>query len=610
MPHVFISYSHKDLDWVEAFDDQLTKALASYGGGITTWRDRHKLRNGDRFDEEIEANVAGAVFFIAVISGAWKASEYCQKELATFIEDPAHKGRLGCAITLPGDGVELPESLAKVHQTRFFRVQKGRKLENAPTTQTFRQAVLDLAADISAKVVVAPQAALISTVTEARLRVAAGIQAECGTMRILGMSSPVEIGGIYTDVHILEELSSQSYLGAEEITPAYLREGRRKKDKRISGKVAVLRHQRLLILGPPGAGKSTFLKRLAMECSTGAFLPDKMPVFVGLKEFSDRTDQPTLLQFVEKQAGPRVQEILRGGQALVLLDGLDEVAEQHFNRVRDGIDHFTKTYSRCIVVLTCRIAAKQYVFPRFTEVEMAEFTPEQIATFARNWFTTKQLPHKMEPFLEKVKDEAIQELARSPLLLTMLCLLFEKQNEFASDRASIYRGAFETLLKEWDGTRGHVRASPYKGLGLEEKQNLLGEIAYQRFVDDEYFFEQDSLAEQIASFFADRPSLLAQGETLDAKVILNAIESQHGLLVRRSTRYYSFSHLTFQEYLTARQIQADPQLWGELGPCLGDSRWRGVLARGDDGQGRLFHPGDETACGCGRDVGCQDPGDA
>ena len=334
-----------------------------------------------------------------------------------------------------------------------------------------------------------------------------------------------------------------------------------------------------MILGQPGAGKTTFLKRIAMECLNGTLRADKIPVFIPLKEFSDLQPPMTLPQYIQSKWQGQLQtaDLLRAGHALVLLDGLDEVAEVYFTRICDGIDQFTADFSLCPVVLTCRIAAQKYTFPRFTEVEMANFTKEQIITFATKWFEAKKLLEKIEPFKTKIEDQAIAELATSPLLLTLLCMLFEERPKFEGDRAELYRKAFEVLLEKWDGTRGHDRPNPYKGLGVDEKQNLLGEIAYQRFVQNEYLFPQKSLESQIQEFFTMRPGLVEEGKRLDPEVVLNSIESQHGLLVKRSSEYYSFSHLTFQEYLAARQIQSDPNLWEEVERCIPDPRWHEVL---------------------------------
>jgi predicted NACHT family NTPase len=71
---------------------------------------------------------------------------------------------------------------------------------------------------------------------------------------------------------------------------------------------------------------------------------------------------------------------------------------------------------------------------------------------------------------------------------------------------------------------------------------------------------------------------------LDSAAVLKSIEAQHGLFVERARGIYSFSHLTFHEYFTARKIMTscnpytadDPTLQG-LVSHLTEKRWREVF---------------------------------
>jgi predicted NACHT family NTPase len=58
--------------------------------------------------------------------------------------------------------------------------------------------------------------------------------------------------------------------------------------------------------------------------------------------------------------------------------------------------------------------------------------------------------------------------------------------------------------------------------------------------------------------------------------VLNSIEAHIGLLVARAMSVYSFSHLTFQEYLTAQQVVRKPSLLLKIAPHIGDQQWREV----------------------------------
>ncbi len=82
--------------------------------------------------------------------------------------------------------------------------------------------------------------------------------------------------------------------------------------------------------------------------------------------------------------------------------------------------------------------SREYTFTQFTEVEIADFDWEQITLFATNWFQNK--PTKPETFLNRIdNDQPIKELASNPLLLTLLCLVFEESGSFPGNRAGLYK---------------------------------------------------------------------------------------------------------------------------------------------------------------------------
>ena len=409
------------------------------------------------------------------------------------------------------------------------------------------------------------------------------IRSRCGTIRILTMEQPIELGGIYTEVNILPRRPANLRKTLDELIAAAGVKGfdrfgiSTEPIKRLPAVTALDSHQHLLIYGKPGSGKTTFLKRLAIECANGNLRPELVPVFVTLKDFAEADGSPTLLSYIERQwdGNPNSQVILRVGRALALLDGLDEVRDQDFVRVRRAIEAFTTEFYHCTIVLTCRIAAREYAFERFTEVEMADFTKPQIKAFAARWFDLQGEKRKASNFMKKLEaNSPVLELASSPLLLTLLCLVFQERNDFGGTRAELYQEGLDILLRKWDAKRGVERDRPY-GLSITNMETLLREIAYSHYIASEYFFDQGGLEAQIENFFSERELLEPRQELVPGRV-LNSIESHLGLLVQRAVRVYSFSHLTFQEYLTAERIAKKRTLLEEISPYVGDRRWREV----------------------------------
>lgn len=215
-----------------------------------------------------------------------------------------------------------------------------------------------------------------------------------------------------------------------------------KETRRQSALELLNRHPRLVLLGDPGSGKSTFVNFIAL-CLAGealrraeagltlltAPLPDEekdepietkkkskpqawdhgalLPVRVILRDFAARglpsagakANASHLWQFLAAEletacladyTAALKNELLQTG-GLILLDGLDEVpeAEQRRGQIKDAISDFAATFKNCRFLLTSRTYAYQkqeWRLPGFTEAVLASFTPAQIRRFVERWY--------------------------------------------------------------------------------------------------------------------------------------------------------------------------------------------------------------------------------
>lgn len=440
-------------------------------------------------------------------------------------------------------------------------------------------------------------------IDQVRAQVQGQIESQCGTIQsFFEFAEPLALENIYTKQNVLTRLSNQRWL---EISDLQNSRQRRLSDltiETIPAKDAVTKHQKLMLLGKPGAGKTTFLQHLALECIRGNFKADCIPVVIFLRTFAVQAKASqdfSLLGYLKRFWGnyhlssEQIAALLQQGKVLILLDGLDEIPPEYERDIFQQIQQFSQLYYQNSFVITCRLAGGQYRFNGFTYVELADFNPDQVEIFAKRWFVataqdTQTGQNKAQQFLEQLQDknnQAIRELVSTPILLNLICSVFQERLSFPDKRARLYQEGLDILLVRWDRSRGIDRDRAYDNLTLSDKIKLLSQIAAVNFERGNYFFETEQLLQTIASYLATLSDAPKDLETLrlDSKAILRAIEVQHGLLIERARGIYSFSHLTFQEYLTARKIVSNSnseklnQAIEQLACQITNLQWREVI---------------------------------
>jgi predicted NACHT family NTPase len=304
-----------------------------------------------------------------------------------------------------------------------------------------------------------------------------------------------------------------------------------------------------------------------------------------LRQFSskDLKIKDVIAQEFEVCGFPQAHEFtelfLKSGQLLVLLDGLDEVPTEALNHAITEIENLVDRYDDNRFIASCRVAAYTFGgFRRFNDVAMAAFADDQIKQFIHNWFKKKrdietETAQRCWELLSSPDYAAAKELAQTPLLLTLLCVIYDEFQDFPKKRHQVYGEALDVLLRKWAAEKRLQQEPIYQQFGSDLELELLAEIAYTSFVDDQLFFARQTVLDQIQDFQADNQN----APDLNASKILTEIEVQQGILVERSRDAYSFSHLTFQEYLTAKCIVDNQKVEQLVRDHLTDERWREVF---------------------------------
>jgi TIR domain/NACHT domain len=589
---VFYSYSRKDLELQETLKTCL--GTLKRQRIISGWDDR-ELVGGEEWDRAIKAKLNAADIVLLLISPDFIDSDYCYGiEVTRAME--RHEAGEACVIP-----IILRPSDWKYESVPFNKLT-ALPTGVEPVTKWANQddAFLNIAQGIrkAAAKLIAEQKERLQKAETIGLELLPGYSKKYreahGQIKLLRMPKAVDLETIYTRVRFLNQFNPYcSQEGLEEYFRARDRHQMREV-KELDGFAAVNQHQYLMVLGAPGAGKSTFLRRVGLEAlkvetnAESLFQHQCIPVFLELKKF--KSDPVNIPQAIVQElnilgfttALTAITKTLEEGKFLVLFDGLDEVPKDNLNAVMEAIQAFVRQYDKNRFIASCRIAAyrSSSSFAQFLDIELAEFNDGQMEQFINNWFRSSldaedNTAEKCWALLNSDSYKAAKELAHTPLLLTFLCLVYDRTQGFPSKRAVLYQRALDILLEEWAAEKRIPQEDVHRGLSTDLEKLLLAEIAYRGFESDRLFFTRQELIDQIKVFLSDT---VDQPKYLDGKRVLDAIAVQQGILVERLDAVYSFSHLTLQEYLVALYICPQEKLVEALvRNHLTDQKWREVF---------------------------------
>ncbi|MCI0643946.1 MAG: protein kinase [Chloroflexi bacterium] len=202
----------------------------------------------------------------------------------------------------------------------------------------------------------------------------------------------------------------------------------------------------LLILGAPGAGKTTTLIRLARELITVAERDPSRPVPVILNLASWVERRLAIADWVVEDLTAKYQiprkfgrDWLENGCLILLLDGLDEMPGRYQADCIRAINHFRQQHGLVGLAVCARLKdykANGEQLKLGGAVVIEPLTPQQVDRY----LVGAGLPYAgLRTAVQR--DEAWQELAQSPLMLSVMCLAY---GEGEGDPAVTLAGPVET----------------------------------------------------------------------------------------------------------------------------------------------------------------------
>ncbi|MCX7095559.1 MAG: NACHT domain-containing protein [Methylobacter sp.] len=404
-------------------------------------------------------------------------------------------------------------------------------------------------------------------------------------------------------------------------------------------------HQRLFVLGDPGTGKTTLINSLMLAFSyygdnlTKLALGKRVPFPLILRELPlakvgnwDDLWQTFLTHNHELLTAPLIQDtdtvnrVLDSGQALIMLDGLDEITHSgQRKQLAAALLEAINRYPHCLFLITSRIIGfdqaewfglepepkaqtgvqalpagrgkrvkikageactpaddfdvddelkrdprKRELLPGFY---LSPFNLQQVQQFVGNWYqlyVPKQVDHpqRINDLNQRLQaNDGLGRLARIPVLLNMICFIHARRGRLPDGRAELYQRIAETYLVSLDKARGLKFKDRELRFDYYDLTEWLAEIAYtlqqQRTEDNSTILMTETEVQAILrSGLAERGLDGEQGED-ECRFILEYLSHRSGLFIPRDRELYAFSHLSFLEYFAACHLKLQAPLYAK-----------------------------------------------
>jgi HEAT repeat protein len=350
-------------------------------------------------------------------------------------------------------------------------------------------------------------------------------------------------------------LTLEAEIVQKEETPA---EGEKRTQKQIERLpvVEMLRkyglgkeREHLLLAGKPGSGKSTTLRRLCVEMAEIA-LGDNLqpiPVFVQLKGDKQivKLIQAEFRRAKLRVTDEQIDDLLLEDKLVLLLDGVNEIPSEELRR---ELQDFRENNLTTPTIFTTRDLTVGGSLSIDKRLEMRPLTEEQMREFVH-----KYLPEHGDKLLDQLRDR-LPEIAETPLLLKMLCEVFEPETgRIPQNKAEL----FELFDRKY---QSHKEGATISADSRRFQSEILQYLAFMMLQGD-----IEKPTEAWLTLPRDRAEgmleawLKQRGETdpaSKAKEWLEDLVKHHLLQVAADPQQIEFHHQLFQEYYAARYLRS------------------------------------------------------
>ncbi|WP_221349109.1 NACHT domain-containing protein [Streptomyces beigongshangae] len=331
-------------------------------------------------------------------------------------------------------------------------------------------------------------------------------------------------------------------------------------------------HERVLLRGVAGTGKTTLVQWLALATAQQERVPSslsqlfgRVPFVLPLRTLARKdAELPVPDDFLRWTGCPLVgtepkgwaTRVLQHGRGVLLIDGADEIPKDDRVRTRAWLRKLLTAFPGNLWLLTSRPSALDRGWlarDGFQEFSLAAMRPADIRQFVRRWHTaagaSEDLGESLSLSLRSSPE--LSRLATNPLMCGLICALHRERRGFLPQgRAALYEAALSMLLERRDVER-EVYGRGRPALDQRSATEPLQRLAYWLIRNERTQLDRSDAVDVVRRL---QPSVPRLAEVGTAEDTLQHLLERSGLLCEPAAGAVNFIHRTFQDFLGAKAV--------------------------------------------------------
>ena len=316
-------------------------------------------------------------------------------------------------------------------------------------------------------------------------------------------------------------------------------------------------HGNLLIEGIAGQGKSIFLRYLcAVELAQG----NCIPLFLELRRIdrahSLRNRIYAAFAALELDVDDALFDALAAsGKVLLLLDAFDEVPEDLKTSVLTDIEDLASKHEHMRIIVTSRPHQTARTSNHFSIVALDNLAGDEYTQVVTRLAQGQSWANGLIDHIEE-RASHIKPLLCTPLMVTLLVLLYKSYQHLPAKLSEFYDALFQTLLQRHDGTKpGFTR---HRSCDLDDTQYR---IAFESLCILTKKSRQQTFTATTLRGITEEALTDCKLEAAPAAYVNDIVRIT--CLILREGEEHRFIHKTVQEYYTAAFVRNKPEPWAK-----------------------------------------------